>query len=162
MSTRGFTLIEIFIALAIFGILVAMSVPSLAGLQDHLELQRTCRELANDLRITHQMALFKRAAYTISFDSLGGGYLLPWSSKIFPSSVRFGYATGVQGPPSDPRPISDPDGISFTGNRAVFFPTGQNSLGTLYLTGYRGETLAITLTLTGRVKIWQWRNGQWK
>ena len=160
-SHKGFTLIEVLTVLAIFGILTAISVPTFSGLQTHIRLQTACRELATDLRRTRDMALFKQTEYRISFDSPDRAYNLPWNTKKRPERIVFGYAPDVQGPPSDPQPLSDPDGIYFFQNRSQFHPNGSNSLGTLYLTTGR-ETMAITLAITGRVKIWQWRDGGWE
>jgi prepilin-type N-terminal cleavage/methylation domain-containing protein len=161
MSRRGFTFIEILLVLSLIGILSTFGFAAFNGVEDRLQLQKVCRELSDDLRIARRMALFRKTEHTVSFMA-PRGYALPWSTKQLPPSVRFGYPPGVEGPPSDPHPLSDPDGVSFIGNRIVFSPAGHNSLGTLYLTGDSGETRAITVTLVGRVRIWEWRNGQWR
>ena len=162
MSSRGFTLIELLIVLALVGVLTALAVPNLSGLETHLRLQAACRELAGDLRVARQTALFKQTGLTVEFDSSNRRYRLPWGEKALPGRIRFGYPPEVQGPPSDPQPLDDPDGISFHGNRAAFYADGRNSIGTLYLTNDQGETRALTLALTGRVRLWRWQGGNWK
>ncbi|MBI4714437.1 MAG: GspH/FimT family pseudopilin [Nitrospirae bacterium] len=162
MSPKGFTLIELVIVLALVGVLTALAVPNLSGLETRLRLQAACRELAGDLRTARQMALFKQADLTVEFDSPNRRYRLPWGEKTLPLRIRFGYPPEVQGPPSNPKPLDEPDGISFPGNRAAFNADGRNSTGTLYLTNDQGETRALTLVTTGRVRLWRWQGGNWK
>jgi prepilin-type N-terminal cleavage/methylation domain-containing protein len=161
LKQPGFTLIEIVIVLSIMGILAVLSTTAFSGLQHHLLFQKTCRELTSDLRIVRQMALTKQMTYTVTFDSLTRSHTLPSGRKVLQTGTGFGYPGGVEGPPSDPQPLRDPDGISFPNNRAVFYPRGQNSLGTLYVTDRR-ETAAVTLAITGRTRLWYWRNGRWE
>lgn len=161
MNHRGFTFLEVFCVLAIIGILSALAAPDLSALTNRLRLETVVRGVATDLREMKMRTILDRSNYTISFDPANNLYLLPGRSLKLPAGIRFGFGPGVLGPPSNPVQPPDADGVTFSLNRAAFYSQGSNSLGTIYLLNDENQTMAISLSITGRVKIWRWNGEAW-
>ena len=161
MSHRGFTFLEVIFVLAIIGILSAFAVPDLSAFTNRLRLETVVRGVATDLREMKMLATLDRSDYTISFVPANNLYDLPGRRLTLPAGLRFGFAPGVLGPPSNPVQPPDADGITFPSNRVTFYSQGSNSLGTIYLVNDENRTMAISLSITGRVKIWQWNGKKW-
>jgi len=161
MSHRGFTFLEVIFVLAIIGILSAFAVPDLSAFTNRLRLETVVRGVATDLREMKMLATLDRSDYTISFVPANNLYDLPGRRLTLPAGLRFGFGSGVLGPPSNPVQPPDADGITFPSNRVTFYSQGSNSLGTIYLVNDENRTMAISLSITGRVKIWQWNGEKW-
>ena len=161
MSHRGFTFLEVIFVLAIIGILSAFAVPDLSAFTNRLRLETVVRGVATDLREMKMLATLDRSDYTISFVPANNLYDLPGRRLTLPAGLRFGFGSGVLGPPSNPVQPPDADGITFPSNRVTFYSQGSNSLGTIYLINDENRTMAISLSITGRVKIWQWNGEKW-
>ncbi len=161
MNHRGFTFLEIIIVLAIIGVLSALAVPDLSAFTVRLRLETVARSISTDLREMKMRATLDRNNYTISFDAANNTYDLPRRKFILPPGVRFGFSTGVLGPPGNPVQTPDADGITFPFNRVTFYSQGSNSIGTLYITNDENLTMAVSMSITGRVKIWRWSGEKW-
>jgi len=161
MNHRGFTFLEVIFVLAIIGILSALAVPDLSAFTNRLRLETVVRGVATDLRELKVRATLERSDYTISFDPANNLYDLPGRRLTLPAGLKFGFGPGVLGPPSNPVQTPDADGVTFPSNRVTFYSQGSNSLGTIYLFNNENRTMAISLSITGRVKIWQWTGENW-
>lgn len=143
MRQRGFTLLEILVALVIGVLLVALVPPLLSGMSDATELRSAARQLAAGLRsarneaITHQ----REAALTLDL-----------------AQRRF----GVSG---DPREIKLPEAVALklytaqsellgdaTGN-IRFFPDGSSTGGAITISGPKRAYRVNIDWLTGAVAI---------
>jgi prepilin-type N-terminal cleavage/methylation domain-containing protein len=180
LNKRAFTLVELMIALAIAGILTALTLEGHKALLARYQLQGVSRMLFFDLRMVQQQALATRRRHWVDFDPGLGSYSV-WMTGAdrsadsekrlvrqtkLPGSVRFGAAPGVKGPPSDPEEITDPDGITFRNNRLVFMPGGGlgTMAGTVYLTedSRDRQTHAITVTVSGHARLYGWTGSGWR
>ena len=180
LNERAFTVIELMIVLAIAGILSTMALEGHKALLTRYQIQGVSRLLLSDLRTVQQQSLITRRRHGVDFDPDRGGYSV-WMAGAatgedsaerlmrqvkLPPPVRFGAAPGVKGPPSDPEEITEPDGITFRDNRLVFMPGGGlgTGAGAIYLTqdpqGQR--THAITVTVSGHVRLYQWTGSDWR
>ena len=164
-SQRGHTLIELMVALSLVGILAVLAVQNLGSRISHYSLRHAGQQLAADLRTIRQKAITEGFSHKIRFMPDLLRYDLPGiAERSLPSQIRFGLNTNV---PRLPDTGSIPsDGISFVENKVTFQPNGTivGLGGTVYLTddSARHDTLAVTVNVTGRVKIYRWNGEKWK
>lgn len=161
MNHRGFTFLETIVALAIVGILSALAVPDLSAFTGRLRLETTARNLSTDFREMKMRSVLDRRDYTIYFYPADHRYELSGRNFPLPQGIRFGCGPGVLGPPGNPVQTPDVDGITFPANRAIFYTQGGNSIGTIYITNEDHMTMAVSMSITGRVKIWRWNGEKW-
>lgn len=161
MNSKGFTFMEILLVLSIAGILSALALSDISAFTDRFYLQTTARQLSNDLREMKMRSVIERQTYTINFDTANNFYELSERRINLPFGIRFGFSPEVLGPPANPVETPEADGVTFSTNKISFYPQGNNSLGTIYITNGRHETMALSLTITGRVKIWKWDGERW-
>ncbi|MDD5433897.1 MAG: prepilin-type N-terminal cleavage/methylation domain-containing protein [Nitrospira sp.] len=161
MNPKGFTFLEILLVLSVIGILSVLAVTDISAFTGKFYLQSTARQISTDLREMKMLSTIERSNYLVNFDTANNFYELPGRRINLPHGIRFGFSPGVLGPPANPVETPDIDGVTFPSNKISFYPQGSNSIGTVYITNDRSETLAISLTITGRVKIWRWVGERW-
>jgi len=84
---RGFSLIEMVIAVAIVGILAAAVVPSLS-MSDTRVLESAARVLASDLRLARSYAIRNNTDYSVQFDLAGNAYDLVHTGSGNPRPIE--------------------------------------------------------------------------
>jgi prepilin-type N-terminal cleavage/methylation domain-containing protein len=172
-TQRGWTLIELTAALAVVGLLTSMAWPAFDGLILRLLLHSTSMTVIQSLRTARHRAMAEGRAYAVVFDAAGDGYRVVGgaapSAVALPVRVRFGAAGGVLGPPSSPTKPPPEIGVTFRQAKVTFLPDGTLSPGpgTIYLTG-RGRgggvtaTVAISVTIAGHPRRYEWEGKQWR
>jgi len=158
---NGFTFLETIVVLSIIGILSVLAVPGISAFTDRLRIETAARTISTDLREVKMKSVLDRYDYTVLFDPGNNLYELRERQANLPHGVRFGFSPGVLGPPGNPASTPDKDGITFTSNKAAFYSGGSNSMGTIYITNNYNVTMAISITVTGRIKIWKWDGIKW-
>lgn len=161
MNARGFTILEVLLVLSIIGIMSVLAVSDISAFTDRFYLQSTARQISTDLREIKILSTIERSNYTVIFDTANNSYDLPGRRLKLPDGIRFGFSDGVLGPPGNPVDIPDTDGVTFPSDRISFYPQGSNSIGTIYITNDRNVTMAISLSISGRIKIWRWNGERW-
>lgn len=184
----GFSLLEVLACLAILGILVAASVPLLAGTVAGERLRAAGWETALLMRELRQRAVAQRLGFGLRFVQSGGlwsyslyrdgngngirtadilagrdPFLLgPEEPGMRHEGIRFGLpeAAVPQIPPGT-GPIPDPsDPVKFgTSDIVSFSPSGSISSGTLYLTDGRRVTAVVVYGPTGRIRAFRFDPG---
>ena len=107
--TGGYTLLEVLIATAIMGTLLAIGVPRMLTLRGPYALTGAANRIAADLQVARQRAIARNVRYRVFFSSAGSGYyqvereaspntFVKDSAKfVLPHEVHIGSAT-----PSNP------------------------------------------------------------
>lgn len=76
LTSKGFTLIEVMIVLALIAILSSITMPSLRGFAASTRLKSTAHAIRDMLNFARDMAITERAAYFVVFDLTANRYWL--------------------------------------------------------------------------------------
>ena len=79
-KTKGFTLVEVVIVLAITVIVSGVAAVSLGSLEKK-RISAACDELVGDLRYAQRMAVLQGREYSVQFDTLNNGYELYYTKN---------------------------------------------------------------------------------
>lgn len=66
-EASGFSLLELMVVVGVFGVLVAVSVPSVSGYLRSMRVQGAATTLAADLRYARALATAQRRSYAVTF-----------------------------------------------------------------------------------------------
>ncbi len=141
LSLTGFTVLELLVVMVIMGMVIAMSVPAISGHLRGARLRGGAQEVASALRMARQLAITKRAIYTVDcnitnreFRVRYGGTII--ETKTLPETIRFHSAT------------------TWTYN---FSARGTATAGSIYIVDPNNNGMRIVITgATGRVRIEHW------
>ncbi|MFA5073973.1 MAG: prepilin-type N-terminal cleavage/methylation domain-containing protein [Nitrospirota bacterium] len=164
-KTKGLTLIEMLMVIAIIGLLLSIATTSMAEYIAQTKLKTTLMSLVTHIRHAGMMAIGESNPSMIKFDTVFCSYTLNGTNEVLlPSGIRFGISRGISGSPGDPSTPPPADGISFDSpghaNTLIYYSSGYVvPAGTIYITdGTR--TMAIRVANTGRMKLWSARGGK--
>ena len=104
LTSKGFTLIEVMIVLALIAILSSIAMPSLRGFAASTRLKSTAHAIRDMLNFARDMAITERAAYLVVFDLTANRYWLA-SNETFNLGDP---STPVTASPSSPLPTQQP------------------------------------------------------
>ncbi len=164
LGRKGFSMLEMLTVLMIMGVLSSIAFSAMHGYFARTKLRNTVEIVAADIRQARWLARTRSAPCTIVFDAASQAYVISGEkSSLLPEGIRFGIDPTVSGKPSNPYSAPPQDGISFDSgskkNFARFFPSGTVApTGAVYITDGK-ETMAITVAITGRPKIWKSHGG---
>ncbi len=116
LASKGFTLIEIMLVLALIAILSSIAMPSLRGFAASTRLKSTAHAIRDMLNFARDMAITDRAAYLVVFDLAANRYWLA-------SSETFNLAD-----PSTPQPTQQPTTNQGTTELAQTSPLRTNAI----------------------------------
>lgn len=165
-SEKGYTAIELLVVIALMAIMAVLGVANLTAQTSRYRLSNAGRQIVSHLRLIRQKAVTEGRSHAIQLDPAEGKYSLPGlGEQTLPAGVRFGTAPDIGLSPGGNSELPE-DGVSFNGNRITFQPNGTFAGigGTIYLThaSSRRENLAITVNMTGRVKLYRWAGNGWE
>lgn len=83
--TRGFTVIELMVALAIVAIIVKTALPNFLTWMPTLKLSGAARQIATDLQLARVQAIAKNASQAVTFNTAAGSYTFGSESRSLPS-----------------------------------------------------------------------------
>ena len=146
---RGFSLIELMIAVAILVVVSSMSVYAWNRYVNNTNLRTATRELQADLFSMKERAVAERVRYRMTLDVSANNYTIeqggaaatdPYTVIQTKSPAVFSSATSLKE-------------TSFTGSQVVFQPRGTAGWGTVKLTNNRNSIATITIMSTGRTHV---------
>lgn len=138
-SEKGFTLVEVLVALSLFGLLSLITISTPGRLYDRVILRSTAREIKSALELSQQLSLDESREYAVEFIGntfrvreyvINGRVML---SKTLDQSLSVSKESNER--------------ISYTRD-------GRTSYGKFVIVNRKGEKIAIdTLINTGKVRI---------
>ena len=137
--SKGFSLIELMVALAIFCVIIALTFTNVSFLEQSVahneidKLHSIAHYLARRAQMTNQEQV-------LQFDRLGRSYSFNGRKEMLPSGIEFGTLPGIKGPPSSAtQAITNP--ITFKGEKITFHPQGIMQSGTVYLMHKKNQSM---------------------
>lgn len=128
---RGFSLIELVVALAAFMVLCVGGAYIFDGVQC-ITTRAELALLALTLKAEQQKALVTATKRTTILDNDGLGYYTQSNRHRFQRGIMYAAAAGAYGPPASPtKPVTK--AVTFAGNTITCYPTGAMNAGTIYL-----------------------------
>jgi prepilin-type N-terminal cleavage/methylation domain-containing protein len=166
-SNSGYTLLELLVVMVISGILVVLSVSDFKTNTSRRRLRHTSHQIVSHLRLIRQKAITEGKTLSIQFSPDIQEYDLPGlGGQTLPQKILFGAPDQIQKIPRDRNGTPPRDGISFNNDKVTFQPNGTYAGvgGSIYLTNddIQSETVAITVNMTGRVKLYKWSGDAWQ
>ena len=76
--SRGFTVVEMMVAVAVAGVLLTLAVPSFTGAIARARLEGAVNEFAIDLQYARTEAIRRRTSATVAIDGTGTAYVLSY------------------------------------------------------------------------------------
>jgi general secretion pathway protein H len=142
MRHKGFTLLELIVALFLISLIAAAVLPSFAGFGER-KIKSEAREVASILRFVHDSAISRKETYWVTFDL--DGNLIKWKSPEGEKTKKFENLTGL---------TTQSTGMVSKGEITVFIePLGLRENLSVHV-GTGDENMTITLNhLSGKVKI---------
>ncbi len=141
----GFTLLEMLIVIALLGLMIALSAPSIGNSLSGLQLSTGTRRLSAILRNVRSNAIAEKKNYKVVFNPEEGSYTYQTNSGnkavLLPAGIEIAKLVEL-----------DED---VSGNAAIYFyPKGNSSGGRIILTNEKEQVFRIDVeAVSGRVKI---------
>lgn len=146
-ESRGFNLIELMTAIAVFGILAAIAIPSFLSFQPSLRLNGGAREVMSKLRWARAQAVEKNATYVVDFPN-------DHSIRVFKDdNLNSTWDNGETTQTFDIQ--TDYTGVTFTvsGSNPQFTGRGTASGATTITVTNTSGSKQVSVTAPGNVKI---------
>ena len=137
MRTRGFTLIELMVALAVAGVLMGVAVPSFFESTARARLQGAINELAIDLQYARSEAVRERAPVSLTVAASGASYTIANASRTL-------------------KAVTLPSGVTLTADASVSYDAlrgmAQAAVFNAAIAGVSGN-LRVSTNAVGRVQV---------
>jgi prepilin-type N-terminal cleavage/methylation domain-containing protein len=170
LGQAGFSMLELLVAVCIFGILMAIAAPSFIGQRPRQDLKRLTREIVSDMQFAKVSAIKQSTTWAIEFDPGNSEYKIlsedgaddNWGTgdeTVFKTvslsnypDITFGIPGGY---PTANGELDPGDGVSFGNNRVLFNSNGTSVTGTVYIKNDNNDAFAVESTsAAGRIKTW--------
>jgi len=180
-ASRGFTTIELVVALAVFLIVAALVIPNALTMAEAFRASASVRSIAAQLQLAKMRAAADFTQTQVNCNLAGRSCQLQVCTTKgavtcttytndtkdgalynLPSNVGFGFG-GTNTPAGTQTPIQNTPQIVFN-SRGIPIdnagaPTGNYGL---YMTDNAGHTYAVTIYATGKIASWRLVNGAWR
>lgn len=146
MWKRGFTLVEVLVAISLFAVLAGMAIPNLLALNPRFQLASAATQVSGDLRLSRMKAIAQKRKFRVTFTASSGNYQV--ERKPDCSCAACSYA--ASGPARElPKGIV----VSSVTASPIFTCIGTAGSGTVILVNSKGATKRVAVDSVGRVKI---------
>lgn len=145
-TSRGFTLLELLVVLALAGLILALVLPRLGGGLATLSVRTASRQVAALLRSARTQAVVERRTVTVTVDPRRG-LLEVEASPGAPAPRRLALPEGIG------LAVLDAPARSDRAVRIRFSPRGGSDGGALGVSGAGRRILVAVDPLTGRVSL---------
>ncbi len=167
MKSKGLTLLELLVVLALMSIMAALALPDLTGFASRKTLRRqgdeivalfqATREKAMEQGIPWQARFWPEEGKCLGFGDTNGSFQADATEEqIGPVYLEDGICFGSHASAGPNKTSIPADGVSFVNNRVSFSLMGCCNAGTLYLKS-KDRSLAIRLLpASGTARMWEY------
>lgn len=149
-TTRGFSLVEILIAIVVLAIVLAIATPNFNKYIHNTNLRSAGSDLAGDIFNTKQAAAAQAVHYEIIFDKGANNYSIKKGGLN--DADAYNQTTATKSPGSIAGYITI-DSTTYNSDQIVFQPRGTTSAGSVTLKNDKGSTMKITTSVMGKVSV---------
>ena len=147
----GFTLTELLVGLAVFGLVLAASLPAYRSMMDGHRHGASISQITSRCFLTRQMAVRDRADYVMTIDAANERY------AVFRDDDGDGIQDAGEASlgPWTLDTGQDLQNVSWVGNRVTFFPNGSASqTGDIRIADGKGRSRTIRISsITGNTEV---------
>jgi prepilin-type N-terminal cleavage/methylation domain-containing protein len=155
-ATKGFSVLEVMIVLAILAVAATMAAPSFNKYRHNTNLREAARDLVSDINQMKQRAVAESIHYRIVFDQAANTYKFqieqPLDSGLYVDLIPLAANTKSPASIGANITISNPS-FSFGFPLITFEPRGTTGAGSVTLSNKVLSTAKITTTLMGKVYV---------
>ncbi len=181
----GFSLFELIVTLSIFGVMMAIAIPSFLSYRPTMRIKGAARDITATLQWARMKAVSENnrmevqfspanKSYTIYDDNDSDGNVAPIDpadiairTSTLPDGVSFGIGTTVTKKASNNEAPAHTDCLTFnvdscnTDDSTSFSSNGTANNGTIYLVNTKDECYAVIVDSQGRIRIRKWNGSNW-
>ena len=150
--SKGFTLVEILIVIAIIGVLTAIAAPGISAWVETFKFKNTIREIGITMQLARMKAIASGVEYRVVFDLDAETFYLERGNQADGSDtwIPEGVVTDV----SSWADIAFVNSYTTGKRNKQFNPNGTSSTGSIRLNNAKGKKYKITLTpATGYITV---------
>ena len=182
-NDRGFTLVELLIAVSVLAILVSFALPNIGEWMSRYRVRSSARRIASNMQFARIKSITENNDYIVCFETASDLYTIIDDNDgdgvdgvdcanssgddiivktvNLPTGVVFGYSSGAKKTPhscsSGGACATLSDSVSFSGDDVNFNPDGSAENGYVYVKNELDETHAVGVpnAATGNVQVWR-------
>lgn len=160
-NQNGFTIIELVVTLAIFGIMLAIALPSFLSYLPTMRLKGAARDISSTLQSARMEAVSRNTNCNVSFDINNKSYTVSCTNiaTTLSTDISFGWGTDVNkdiGGGSLPS-----DGVALTNDTCYFTSRGTVNAGSIYIKNTKNQSYVVVISSGGRIDIRRWNGTTW-
>ena len=150
-KTNGFSLIELMIVMAIFGVMASIASFSYQRYANNTNLRTAARELTTDMAKTKQRSVTEGLNYRMTITvGTPGNYTIERRRR---RPTQHSTVIATKSPTDESRPGLSINSTTYGGNIIYFQPRGTTSAGSVVLQNSRGSSATITSNITGKTYV---------
>lgn len=165
-ASKGFTLVELIVVIAIIGIIATIAIPNFTATQQRARIRAGANEIAQDFRQIRERALSFSQEFQITSPNVrqyqvahpGGGTKLYRLGQATGGNLQFGTTGATGAPPEDNDSIAG--GFDFPAGVLRFEARGTATPGVAYITDGK-ENYAVGVNSLGKIRVYKYDGGSW-